>query len=241
MDYPAKPCCSYSGVGLYDVYSEINTDTRAYKLKLGIEEVTLTQEDAIEHLLAREFPDLKFEDGMQKRVLFTPPFFVHKRMDLDELEPSAFKQLKEKFKSGFLENIEADNFEAYIFYSFKEYLAPLQNKNITVIQGWQRSWSMLRPSPPKGPGDEHDLIIIDGERKLIILLEAKMSLTPSAKEKAIAQLLEQKTFFQHRHGHVLTPDWKFACVIAHFNPIRFEPCENCKKVPNVNGKSVEIR
>jgi hypothetical protein len=42
-----------------------------------------------------------------------------KNIILIEPVPYLFEQLKEKFKSGFLENIETDNFEAYIFYSLK--------------------------------------------------------------------------------------------------------------------------
>jgi hypothetical protein len=45
--------------------------------------------------------------------------------------------------------------------------------------------------PKEGKGEEHDFIIIDGNRKLIILVEAKKTLQQCAMKNAKIQLMEQ--------------------------------------------------
>ncbi len=65
--------------------------------------------------------------------------------------------------------------------------------NVTVIQGWKREWTTMKlePKPKCGKGEEHDFIIIDGNRRLIILVEAKKTLKSCTVKNAKIQLMEQ--------------------------------------------------
>ncbi len=53
------------------------------------------------------------------------------------------------------------------------------------------------------PGGQYDLLIIDGGRKVILAIEAKIS--ANQVEKAMRQLSAQSKYFMDRHGFVLTP------------------------------------
>ena len=63
-------------------------------------------------------------------------------------------------------------------------------------------------------GEEHDLVILDGTRRLLILFEAKVSIGhPQTLDKALKQLRAQVEYFRKYHGHVLTSSWKIVTVI----------------------------
>jgi hypothetical protein len=102
-------------------------------------------------------------------------------------------------------------------------------KNVTVIQGWKREWTTmkLKPKPKCGKGEEHDFIIIDGSRRLIILVEAKKTLKSCTVKNAKIQLTQQVEYIRDYHGHVLTPEWKIATVIV-YEEMRLENvCHTC--------------
>ena len=89
-----------------------------------------------------------------------------------------FQKISKALHPDYMANIEAEDFEAHLFYSFKSFLKSSLfegsnqsegSKNVTVIRGWCRNWSSLQPQPKNGPGKEHDLILIEGNKKLVIL------------------------------------------------------------------------
>ncbi len=143
-----------------------------------------------------------------------------------------FQKVRETLHPDSVANIEAEGFEALLFYSFKAFFNSYKfegSKNITVIQGWCRNWTTLQPQPKKGPGDEHDLIVIDGNNKIIILFEAKISLSNEKTiYKAKSQLLQQREYFHKHHGHVLSPDWKIVTVISCKILPQSPPCSKCE-------------
>jgi hypothetical protein len=187
----------------------LNTqDSQEQRFHLGNGKETLKEEEAYLELLQRDFPNFNFEDRKQKEILFTPPQYLHNRMDIPDTSTPEFEKMREKMNPGCVSNIEGDDFEAFLFYSVKQFLSSkFQNessKNITVLQGWRRRWTLPKLEP--GPGDEHDLIVLDGTRNLIILFEAKMSLSKKGRiEIALTQLKNQAEYFRKHHCHVLSP------------------------------------
>jgi hypothetical protein len=232
--FPKLISCNFcNSLGFHEVYSHKNLDSRNQKFDLGNGTKTKKEEEAYTYLLHRDFPRYNFEDGKQEHILFTPPHYLHKRMDLPRKNTPEFKKISQVLNPDSISNIEAEDFEALLFYSFKSFLNNKEfqdSKNITVIQGWCRNWTFLQPQPKKGKGDEHDLIIIDGNQKLIILFEAKLSISNEKTiDKAKSQLQNQTQYLSNHHGHSLTPDWKIACVIAYQTPPQGLPCQKCKK------------
>ena len=229
----AGSCIFCGRFGFQDAFYEENLDSPKQRFHLGNGQKTRDQEEAYSRLLQRDFPGYNFEDGEQKQILFTPPQYLHKRMDIPDTSEPEFEKNKDELNPGSVANIEAEDFEALLFYSVKHFLnTKCQNyssKNITVLQGWCRTWTILEPKPAKGKGDKHGLIVLDGNRKLIILFEAKMSLSNEGTiEKATTQLANQAKYFREHHGHVLCPDWKIATVIAYKCPPLKLPFESCK-------------
>ena len=50
------------------------------------------------------------------------------------------------------------------------------SKNITVFQDWRKEYCCIKPAEaPNQPGGQYDLLIVDGGRKLILAIEAKIS------------------------------------------------------------------
>jgi len=226
---PVCVCC----IGFHDAFSGINPDSTEQTFDLGNNQTTTNVEEAFAFVLQRDFSEYQFEDDKQKEILFTPPHYLHKRMDLQELpkaEKEGIFQVIKKDKPDLMTNIESEDFEKFVFDSFKMFLTKnFENqatKNITVLQGWKRTWNLLHKV--KGVGDEHDLIIIDGNRKLIILFEDKASVNANTSKKASKQLQSQVEYFQNYHGHVLTPEWKIASVIVHQNIPENPICQKCK-------------
>ena len=132
-------------------------------------------------------------------------------------------------------NIEAEIFEKEVFFSFKRFFEDhLQEgqRNVTVLQGWKRHWTSLqfKQQPKKGDskGDEHDLIIVDGSRKFLILFEAKMSIShQKTMDKAMEQLRTQVEYFRKYHGHVMTAEWQMVTVIPYKTGTSLAACKKC--------------
>ncbi len=224
-------CCN---LGFHTAFCDQNLDSKKQKFDLGNGKRLKDEEQAYSLLLKRDFPSYQFEDGKQNKILFTPPHYLHKKMFLKEMSYSEFEKLKvQKPNSISMENIEAEDFEANVFDSFQDFLINFfenqQAKNITVIQGWRRNWTSLQPHPKQGKGEEHDLIIIDGIRKLIILFEVKVSINClKTVQNAKEQLENQVEYFCKHHGHVLTPQWRIVSVIICQNLPSSFICDDCK-------------
>ena len=137
--------------------------------------------------------------------------------------------------SGTASNIDAEIFEENVFISFKQFLEEHLEKgqrNVTVLQGWKRHWMSLQfeSMSKKGDskGEEHDLVILDGTRRLLILFEAKVSIGhPQTLDKALKQLRAQVEYFRKYHGHVLTSSWKIVTVIPFKVGTGLAGCHNC--------------
>ena len=71
--------------------------------------------------LARDFPDVNFEDGKQDEVLFTPYQYLYHRGDLPHSESSEFQSLKDDIKQAVEIQIKAQEFEAKVFEAFKAF------------------------------------------------------------------------------------------------------------------------
>ena len=182
----------------------------------------------MESLLTRDFPNFNFEDKKQEEVLFTPPHYLHQRLDLPGSSTPEFQKVEDTLNPDTVANIRAEDFEKLVFDSFKTYLEAGQ-RNVAVIQGWKRNWTSLqfKKPPEKGKGDEHDLIIIDGNRKLVILFEVKSTVNQSTLEKATEQLKKQVEYIKKYHGHVLTSDWKITTIIPFKESRNIFECKNC--------------
>jgi len=220
-------------IGFHDAFSDVNPDSREQTFDLGNNQTTTNIEEAYAFVLKRDFSEYKFEDGKQKKILFTPPHYLHKRLDLQELPKAGKEKVFQAIKSDkpdLMTNIQSEDFEKFVFDSIKKFLTGhfknQETKNITVLQGWTRTWNSLHPV--KGVGDEHDLIIIDGNRKLIIIFEAKVPINANTSKKARKQHTNQVEYFRKYHGHVLTLEWKIATVIAHQDTPETPICQKCE-------------
>jgi hypothetical protein len=220
-------------LGFYNAFSDVNLDVPDQEFDLGNGRKTKDQEEAYYFVLERDFPDYNFEDEKQTEVLFTPPVFVHQRMDIS-LTPKGIRAYTMNMidNLGTKGKLEGDDFEEQVFNNWKSFLTSLEiqpSKNITVIQGWKREWTNLKqePKPKGGKGEEHDFIIIDGNSKLIILVEAKKTLKSGTVKNAKLQLTQQVEYIRDYHGHVLTKEWKIATVIAYEELQVKNLCQNC--------------
>ncbi len=139
-------------LGFYEAFSDVNLDVPDQEFDLGNGKRTKDPEEAYSSVLAKDFPGYIFEDGKQKEVLFTPPVFVHQRMDISLTPEDAREEIMNKVSDpGAKGQLEGDFFEEHVFNSWKSFLTSLQKKNIAVIQGWKREWTNLKQEPkPKG-------------------------------------------------------------------------------------------
>ncbi len=139
-------------LGFYEAFSDVNLDVEGQEFDVGNGRRTKDPEEAYSLVLERDFPDFNFEDGKQSEVLFTPPVYVHQRMDISLIpEDVRVDILNSVHNKGTQGKLEGDNFEEQVFNHLKSFLATQPPKNITVIQGWKRDWSTLKQEPkPKG-------------------------------------------------------------------------------------------
>ena len=94
-----------------DSWSEYLRPKKLSILFKGNGQKTRDQEKAYNFLLQRDFPDYNFEDGQQKKVLCTPPYFLPKRLDLPRCDQPEFELVQAALKPGTVSNLEADDFE----------------------------------------------------------------------------------------------------------------------------------
>merc|ERR1712004_604004 len=184
--------------------------------------------------MERNFPDILH--NRQTEVVFVPETHLPKLphiVDLPEFQAKKARLSDEELaatglkKSG--EDIAAatgDLVEKELFDALKAfYRLPTTNKKVVVLQGFT-----LRALTGFPGIRENDFVIIDHERKAIICIEAKTTLTNSAGHKAVRQTQELKERFEAFFASELASgDWAFVGMI-YTNKIRTSQplCPDCR-------------
>lgn len=216
-----------------------------YDMGGGIEFTTFR--DAAKFVLKRDFPEFDFFNGQQARVLFVPPIRLPNRPDL----PPTVAIEQQGVLPHLVDREKGHEYEAELFDLLEDFFRqPKEGKrNITVVHGWNKKWfrtleddhtTANKQQRNDELGDEYDFLIIDGEHKQIVMIEAKRSLDLDESGKlnykgikGLKQLKEQLNYLISNHGHVVTPEWRVAVVMAvqevKIQNFQDAICKRCQK------------
>jgi hypothetical protein len=120
------PLCipKFPKLGIFNVFSDVNLDVKGQEFELGNGRRTSDPEEAYNCILERDFPEYNFEDGKQAEVLFTPPIYLHQRMDISMAPKGILETIIGMiFNQGTKGQIEGDHFEEHVFNCWKSFFS----------------------------------------------------------------------------------------------------------------------
>jgi len=160
------------------------------------------------------FPNLNLKDGQQENVLWIPPYLIFSVITADMVEKG--------------HDLDGPNFEQDTVYNFHSVFENFEtgSRNFTVLAGWKHTWN--NESSKGGTGEEHDLVIIDGQRRIILNCEIKCTITKNGSfQKAKNQLNNQTKYFEEFHCELQLGGWSFINVIVYKENVDVKFCSGC--------------
>jgi ubiquitin-protein ligase len=161
------------------------------------------------------FPNLTLKDGQQKNVLWIPPYLIFSVIIADMVEKG--------------HDLDGPNFEQDTVYSFHSVFDKIEtgSRNLTVLAGWKHTWR--NDGSKGGIGEDHDLVIIDGNRHIIVNFEMKYTISKNGSfQKAMDQLNNQQKYFEEFHHELQLGGWSFINVLVYKENVDVKLCPNCQ-------------
>jgi hypothetical protein len=166
--------------------------------------------------MQKHLPDVNLKSGKQEKVLWIPPYLIFSVITQDIL------------KRG--HDIEGPNFEQDTVYSFHSVFDKFVagSRNLTVLAGWKHTWR--NDGSKGGIGEDHDLLIIDGNRHIIINFEIKYTISKHGSfKKAMDQLNHKTKYFEEFHQEMVQlGGWSLINVIVYNNKDNINFCPDCE-------------
>ena len=190
-----------------------------YNLGSGVRSVSY--EEAAEQMLRRTYPDL--ERGKQKKPIFIPEIFIPRvPMAVDHSNYNVqFEKLTDEEKKQFnmkdlSKELDGDMVEKKLYEEVKEFYKDVE---VTVLHGAE----LLLPMGKKGHKQESDIIVINKEKKYILNIEAKLTLSNirtntkrgSSIDSATKQLSTTKDILEKYFCKNISSSWFFIGVIYY--------------------------
>ncbi len=160
-------------------------------------------------------PTVDLKDGQQENVLWIPPYLI-------------FDVITNDMKTRG-HDILGPDFERYTVRYFHSVLDKFEpgSRNLTVLAGWKHTWGM--DGSTSGIGEEHDMLIIDGHRHIILNFEIKYQIVKNGSFlKAKDQLHNQTKYFEDFHSELQLGGWSFINVIVYKENENVNLCTHCE-------------
>jgi hypothetical protein len=166
--------------------------------------------------MQKHFPSVNLKDKQQENVLWIPPYLIFSVITADMILKG--------------HDLDGPNFEQDTVYSFHSVFDKFEagSRNLTVLAGWKHTWR--NDGSKGGIGEDHDLLIIDGERHIIVNFEMKYTISKNGSfQKATDQLNNQQKYFEEFHQEMVqSGGWSLINVIVYKENVDVNFCPNCE-------------
>jgi ubiquitin-conjugating enzyme E2 A len=165
--------------------------------------------------MQKHLPKVKLKDGQQENVLWIPPYLIFSVITANMIMKG--------------HDIDGPNFEQDTVYSFHSVFDKFGtgSRNVTVLAGWKHTWR--NDGSKGGIGEDHDLVIIDGNRHIVINFEIKYTISKTGLfQKALDQLYNQQKYFEEFHHELQLGGWSFINVLVYKDNVDVKLCPDCE-------------
>jgi ubiquitin-conjugating enzyme E2 A len=165
--------------------------------------------------MQKHLPNVKLKDGQQENILWIPPYLIFSVITANMIMKG--------------HDIDGPNFEQDTVYNFHSVFDKFDtgSRNVTVLAGWKHTWR--NDGSKGGIGEDHDLLIIDGNRHIVINFEIKYTISKTGLfQKALDQLYNQQKYFEEFHHELQLGGWSFINVLVYKDNVDIQLCPDCE-------------